>query len=74
MRDELRALLAELFRLPIESVPENASPDNIRGWDSLAHLQLISILEKRFQMRFALRELQMMDSLERIEAVLLKKK
>ncbi len=70
MRDEVREILAKVFRVPVPAVRDDASPDTIPGWDSLAHLQLIAALEQRFGARFQLREIQTMDSLPRIEAVL----
>ena len=38
-------------------VPTSNS-DSIEGWDSLAHINLVSAVEQEFKIRFALGELQ----------------
>jgi len=70
MRPELIQVLSQTFRLSPEMVTEDSSPDTISAWDSLGHLQLISSLEASFGLRFNIREIQTMDSVSKIEAVL----
>jgi len=45
---------AEVFSavmdVPIETVNSESSPDNVEGWDSLAHVELISSLEEAFSL------------------------
>lgn len=47
-RPEIRNLMADIFSIPVAELPEDATPDNTRGWDSLAHLILIETLEKQY--------------------------
>ena len=53
-------------------VSRDSSGQNVAGWDSLAHINLVSAIEGEFQLHFALGELQdlknvgdMIDLMER---------
>ncbi|MCA8961630.1 MAG: acyl carrier protein [Planctomycetes bacterium] len=70
MRADVVDILSQVFRVPAESLEESSSPDSIATWDSLSHLEMIAALESRFGLRFNMREIQTMDTPERIEAVL----
>jgi acyl carrier protein len=70
MRSDVRDMLSRVFSLSPDGIAENASPDSIPAWDSLGHIQLIAALESAFGLRFNVREIQSMDSAEKIEAVL----
>ena len=52
------------------SLGEKTSADDVGGWDSLAHIQLVVAVEKRFRIRFGSREIlawknvgEMLDSI-----------
>ncbi len=70
MRPELRSMLTSVFDACPDSIDERSSPDTIPAWDSLGHLQLVAALESHYEVRFNLREIQSMDSVTNIEAVL----
>jgi acyl carrier protein len=40
--------LATVTGADASAINEQSSPDNLEGWDSLAHVQLILALEKEF--------------------------
>ena len=48
MREDIRAILAEVFGLTPADVPDDASVDTLEGWDSLHHMELMLELEMRF--------------------------
>ncbi|MCI0650276.1 MAG: acyl carrier protein [Planctomycetes bacterium] len=73
MQTEIKEVIAAVFRVDRTLIAANASPDSIPAWDSLGHLQLIQALEQRFGVRFQLREIQTMDTLSNIEAILARK-
>lgn len=41
----LKELLAEIFKVPVNIVTDDASPDTIESWDSLQHMNLVLALE-----------------------------
>lgn len=45
---KLRRVLSAVLEVPEEAIDEDASPDSIESWDSLAHLNLILAVEEEF--------------------------
>jgi acyl carrier protein len=54
--DEVMMRINKVFRAVFAdeklTVDENTTPDDIEGWDSLQHINLISMLESEFGIRF----------------------
>jgi acyl carrier protein len=44
----LKELLAKIFKVPLNIITDDASPDNIDSWDSLQHMNLVLALEGFF--------------------------
>ena len=53
MKEDVKRIMSEVFGLPIESIPDNASPKTIGSWNSLGHLNFVMALEDEFGVRFA---------------------
>jgi acyl carrier protein len=45
---KIRQVMSAVFEIPVESIADDASSDNIENWDSLRHLNLILALEEEF--------------------------
>uniref|UniRef100_UPI004047349A acyl carrier protein n=1 Tax=Algoriphagus sp. TaxID=1872435 RepID=UPI004047349A len=45
---KIKQVLSAVFEIPVESIADDASSDNIENWDSLRHLNLILALEEEF--------------------------
>jgi acyl carrier protein len=60
--DDMLLKLQPIFRDVFDDsklvVTRDSSAQSIDGWDSLAHINLVTSIEKQFQIRFALGELQ----------------
>jgi acyl carrier protein len=50
-----------------------SSASNVAGWDSLAHINLISTIEHDFKVKFALGELQDLKNVGDLVQLILKK-
>jgi acyl carrier protein len=46
--NKLKSLFADVFDIQEDEVEDESSPDTIKSWDSLKHLQLILTLEDTF--------------------------
>lgn len=60
-------MLGEVMEIPPEDVPEDASVENVPGWDSLRQLELMLALEIDFGLRIpaeAMLELQSVAAIE----------
>jgi acyl carrier protein len=60
--DELLPEVQEIFRDVLDEpdlvLSRHSNAENVPDWDSLAHVNLITAIEKRYKVKFALGELQ----------------
>lgn len=45
---KIKEVMSTVFEIPVESLDDDSSSDNIDNWDSLRHLNLILALEEEF--------------------------
>lgn len=69
----VRAVMAEVFDVPAEKLPAGATMDDVPGWDSLAHLKLITALEVRFGVSFTMQEIGELRDLRTIAGAVQRK-
>lgn len=55
---ELQPIFEEALNIPGLKVTRNSNAMNTENWDSLAHIELIEMIERHFKVKFALGELQ----------------
>lgn len=74
MKDNpLHRLLVEFFNLPTNTPSEDISQPLLANWDSLAMVQLITELERRFSVEFDLEEIHQLRSYAEIRDALSRK-
>lgn len=60
-RNDILAKLQEIFRDELDKdnlvITEESSAQNVEGWDSLSHVQLISAIEDEFDISFTSKEI-----------------
>jgi len=60
-RDEIMNALLEIFRETFDDggieISRETTADDVDGWDSLTHIQLVSAVEGHFEVRFKLQEI-----------------
>jgi acyl carrier protein len=61
MELKLVEIMAPIFEVEESEMSENASPENVEKWDSLAHMNLVIALEQEFDIQFT--EDQIVESL-----------
>lgn len=64
---------AQVFGVPVDTLHLSSEPANTRGWDSFAHLTLITSLESQFGVTLSARELLRVGTLADIADILTKK-
>lgn len=57
-REILLSIVSEVFGLPRTLVNDDLTMQNTKEWDSFNHLLLISEVEKRFNVKFTISEMQ----------------
>jgi acyl carrier protein len=67
-KGKIFGIISRVMSVPLEQVNDDSSPDNIAGWDSLAHMNLVLALEEELGVQFT--DTQIVDMLN-AELVLL---
>ena len=61
IKEELLQQIQEIFRDVLDDeeivLTESATAEDVEGWDSLTHIQLIVAIEKQFKIKFTSREI-----------------
>jgi acyl carrier protein len=70
MADKLIEIFAEGLNLPTASLNDDCSPDNTPEWDSLAAMNMVSLLEDTFNARLTTKEIMKMRSIGKAREVL----
>jgi acyl carrier protein len=56
--EELQPIFRDVFDQPDLIITRESNASTVEDWDSLAHVNLVTAIEKRYKIRFALGELQ----------------
>ena len=70
---KLTDIFANVFSEPEEAISEDLTTKNFRKWDSLAHVELLTSVEKAYGIRFSNAELTTLTSYGAITQALRKK-
>ena len=62
--------MADVFDMPAETILENVSQDNLEGWDSLKHLDLVVALEEEFEITIPVEEVGNLISFKLIVVII----
>jgi acyl carrier protein len=68
--DAIHARLQDVFRAELDDEEMLIGPDtsqkNLKAWDSLAHIRLISGIENEFDIQFSLAEIERLTSVNQL--------
>ena len=53
VKQKIKEIIASVFVVDVENVPDNCSHGSFDRWDSLGHMNLILALEEEFDIRFS---------------------
>jgi acyl carrier protein len=65
---KIKRIMATVFETNIEMITDDASPHNIKNWDSLKHIKLIIALEDEFNIKLEVDEINVMVKFSIISA------
>ena len=68
MDDEIRTIVAQALRLPVERIGPDAAIGTVPNWDSTAHMRMMIALEDAFGIDLDESRMVEMTSLARIRA------
>lgn len=52
MKQKVKAVMSQVFGVPQDAIGDDASPEDIKNWDSVKHLNLVLALEEEFDVAF----------------------
>jgi len=68
--DQVQGIAADILVVDQERVTAQSSPENLDGWDSVQHLNLILALEDKFGMQFEPEEIDRMRTIGGITRII----
>jgi acyl carrier protein len=68
--ERVRRIVSAVLGVPADAIDDQTSPDTIPAWDSMQHLQLVLALEQEFGVEFAVEEIEAMQRVGAITALL----
>lgn len=74
MKEKIRKILADTFRVKTDYITSETTIDNIDTWDSLTHMELVANLEGALGIEFDGDEIADMISVNSIEKIISGKK
>jgi acyl carrier protein len=70
---ELQIIFSDVLDLPDLCLIAESNASNVEGWDSLAHINLVVAIEKRYNIKFALAELRSLNNVGEMADLIVKK-
>jgi acyl carrier protein len=68
--NQVRVIAADVFAVDAKTLNANSSPEQVESWDSVQHLNLVLALEEKYRIQFEPEEMEGMNNLGRIAALL----
>ena len=53
MNDRVFRVVSQVLNVPLAQINVESSPDNLKEWDSLKHMNLVLALEEEFDVQFS---------------------
>jgi acyl carrier protein len=66
MKARVLEIVSNVLNVPVDRVSEDSSPDTIKEWDSLMHMNLVLTLEEEFGVHFSDEQIMEMLSVGQI--------
>jgi len=67
MREKIREVIADVMGLETDEILLNALQEDVKGWDSIRHMNLVVALEQEFDVQFSGIQIAEMMGIELIE-------
>lgn len=68
--NQVRVIAADVFAVDAKTLSADSSPEQVEAWDSVQHLNLVLALEEKYRIQFEPEEMEGMNNLGRVAALL----
>jgi len=62
IEDKIKSVISNVFNVSISDISEATSPDTLKNWNSLGHMNLVIALEEAFNINFKPEQIIEMNS------------
>lgn len=62
IEEKIKTVIANVFNIPINDISDETSPDTLKNWNSLGHMNLVIALEEAFNINFQSEQIVEMNS------------
>ncbi|MDB4498136.1 acyl carrier protein [Gammaproteobacteria bacterium] len=73
IKEQLQVIVAKVVKLESVTLNDETTANDVEGWDSLSHMEIITEIEKSFNISFKLRELSKLKNVGSIIDLISKK-
>jgi acyl carrier protein len=70
MQQRVCSIISRVLKVPLAAVDASSSPDTLKNWDSLQHLQIVLALEEEFGVEFSVDEIVALQRVDTIVEIL----
>jgi len=70
MEQKLKTVMADVFEISSDKIDGSTTMDGIEEWDSLRHIELLTIIEEKFGITLEMEEMIEMTAFEDIKRIL----
>ncbi len=70
---KIREIIADITHVPVDRISETASHEDVPGWDSVAHINIMMTVENEFDATFTPEEMGTLTSVDKIATALAKR-
>lgn len=70
IKNTVQDIFRDVFDAPNLKINNSTGANNIGNWDSLTHINLLSALQKEFNIKFSLSEIENLTNVEAIIAII----
>lgn len=70
MDSKVDLLVAEVLQIPAATITDDLAMKDVDAWDSLKHMELVVLMEERFDLQLTFDEIVAMQSVREIKRVL----
>lgn len=69
MTEKLLSILSEVFSLPVDQITDDLAYNTFAAWDSLKHLQMVSMIEEEFGIELEMDDIIDMSTIGKVKEI-----
>lgn len=67
--EKLYRIISEVFSLPVDQITDDLAYNSFTSWDSLKHLQMVSMIEEEFDIELEMEDIIDMSTIAKVKEI-----